>query len=71
MDLNEISKKIYKDLNNDYEGVERIEMENESIFKIYADDDTLWQIFEDMISKFSSIEFDAGAGEAHFLRVII
>lgn len=71
MDLDEISKKIYMDLKGDYEGIERIEMENEGIFQIYADDDTLWQIFEEMINGFSSIEFDAGSGEAHFLRVII
>lgn len=71
MDLEEKSEKIYKDLKGDYDGVERIEMENENIFQIYADDDTLWQIFEEMINQFSSIEFDAGSGEAHFLRIII
>jgi len=46
-------------------------MESENVFRIYADDDTLWKIFEDMIDEFKSIEFDAGIGESHFLRVII
>jgi hypothetical protein len=62
---------IYNDLKGDYNGVEKVELENENIFRIYADDDTLWKIFEDMINEFKSIEFDAGAGETHFLRVII
>ncbi len=62
---------IYNDLKGDYINVERIDMESENVFRIYADDDTLWKIFEDMIDEFKSIEFDAGIGESHFLRVII
>ena len=46
-------------------------MEDENIFSIYADDETLWKIFEDMINEFKSIEFDSGNGEAHFLKIII
>ena len=67
----ELSQKIYNDLKSDYFGVEKIIMDNENIFRIYADDDTLWKIFEDMINEFKSIEFDAGTGESHFLKVII
>jgi len=62
---------IYNDLKGDYINVEWIDMESENVFRIYADDDTLWKIFEDMIDEFKSIEFDAGIGESHFLRVII
>ena len=62
---------IYNDLKGDYINVERIDMESENVFRIYAADDTLWKIFEDMIDEFKSIEFDAGIGESHFLRVII
>jgi hypothetical protein len=67
----ELSQKIYNDLKEDYVGVEKIVMDNENIFRVYADDDTLWKIFEDMINEFNSIEFDAGTGESHFLKVII
>jgi hypothetical protein len=67
----ELSQKIYNDLKSDYFGVEKIIMDDENIFRIYADDDTLWKIFEDMINEFKSIEFDAGTGESHFLKVII
>ncbi len=69
--MEELNLKIYNDLKEDYEGVEKIVMEDENIFLIYADDDTLWKIFEDMINEFKSIEFDAGTGESHFLKVII
>ncbi len=67
----ELGIEIYNDLKGDYINIERIDMEDEKIFRIYADDDTLWKIFEDMIDDFNSIEFDAGTGESHFLRVII
>jgi hypothetical protein len=67
----ELGIKIYNDIKEDYIGVEKICMENKNVFRIYADDDTLWKIFEDMINEFRSIEFDAGTGESHFLRVII
>ena len=67
----EFGVEIYNDLKGDYSGVERIEMEDRSVFRIFADDNTLWKIFEDMINEFKSIEFDAGTDESHFLRVII
>lgn len=71
MDKEELRIKIYNDLKGDYSGVKRVVMENENVFRVYADDDTLWKIFDDMLSEFKSIEFDAEAGEKHFLRVII
>ena len=67
----ELALEIYNDLKGDYNGVKKIDMEDDNVFRIYADDDTLWKIFEDMINEFKSIEFDAGVGESHFLRVII
>ena len=67
----ELALEIYNDLKGDYNGVKKIDMEDDNVFRIYADDDTLWKIFEDMINEFNSIEFDAGVGESHFLRVII
>ena len=69
--IEELSHKIYNDIKADYAGVERIDMKDENVFRIYADDDTLWKIFEDMINDFKSIEFDAGTKETHFLKVII
>jgi hypothetical protein len=68
---NETSLKIYQDLKEDYNGVEKVLMENESVFCIYADDDTLWKIFEDIENGVTSIEFNAGKNEAHYLRVTL
>jgi len=68
---NKLGDEIYNDLKKDYPGIERIKMENETCFKIYANDETLWKIFEDMINQFKSIEFNAGIKETHFLKVII
>jgi hypothetical protein len=69
--IEELRLKIYNDLKEDYVGVEKIVMEDENIFRIYADADTLWKIFEDMINDFRSIEFDSGMGESPFLKIII
>lgn len=66
---NKTSLKIYQDLKEDYNGVEKVLMENESVFCIYADDDTLWKIFEDIENGVTSIEFNAGKNEARYLRV--
>jgi hypothetical protein len=71
MENKELEATIYKDLKKDYDGVEKIVMENEAEFFVYADDDTLWKIFEDMNNEFKSIEFDAGVGETHFLKIVI
>ncbi len=69
--IEEIGMDIYNDLKADYAGVEKVDMETKNTFRIYADDDTLWNIFGDTMKEFTSIEFDAGAGEKHFLKVII
>lgn len=61
---------IYQDLKNDYEGVEKVTLKDKNVFCIYADDDTLWQIFEDIMDGVKSIEFNAGANEAHYLEII-
>jgi hypothetical protein len=70
-DKKDLTGKIYQDLKKDYESVEEVIMENENVYCIYADDETLWKMFEDMINNFKSIEFNAGKGELHYLRIII
>ncbi len=70
MDKNEEkAREIYQDLKKDYIDVEKVLMENEDTFCIYADDDTLWKIFEDIETGVKSIEFNAGSNEPHYLRV--
>ncbi|KAF5076481.1 hypothetical protein [Methanobacterium aggregans] len=69
-DSNVTADEIYQDLKNDYEGVEKVTLKDKNVFCIYADDDTLWQIFEDIMDGVTSIEFNAGANEAHYLEII-
>lgn len=56
-------------LQKEYEGIQRIEKEDGTLI-IYADDDTLWKILEDHRDDFN-MEFEAGSGVEHFIRVII
>jgi hypothetical protein len=71
MENKELETQIFEDLKGDYEGVEKILMQSDTEFLVFADDDTLWKIFEDMNNEFSSIEFDAEKGETNFLRINI
>jgi|GEM_PF-447328 len=64
------AEEIYQDLKKDYEGVEKVTLKDKNVFCVYADDDTLWQIFEDIMDGVKSIEFNAGANEAHYLEII-
>ena len=63
---------IFNDIKGDYPDVERVVMEDEekTLFCIYASDDVLWKIFEDWMELVSSIEFNAGTNEEHYLKVI-
>lgn len=71
-DQQDLASEIYNDIKRDYGDAERVVMEDgdETVFRIYADDELLWKIFEDWMEEVSSIEFNAGANEAHYLRVI-
>ena len=66
------TEEIFSDVKRDYPDVERLVMEDEdsTVFCIYAPDDVLWKIFEDWMELVSSIEFNAGTDEEHYLRVI-
>ncbi|HHT19548.1 MAG TPA: hypothetical protein GXZ72_08320 [Methanobacterium sp.] len=67
-----LASEIFNDIQRDYGDVEKFVMEDEDVpvFCIYADDDLLWKIFEDWMDEVSSIEFNAGTNEDHYLRVI-
>lgn len=77
MEKNEENKpvsadEIFNDIKGDYPDVERVVMEDEekSVFRIYASDDVLWKIFEDWMELVTSIEFNAGTNEEHYLKVM-
>lgn len=57
-------------LKKEHKDIDRIEIENDCVLIIYASDDTLWQILDDYMGHLT-VEFEAGSGEPHFLRMII
>lgn len=67
---NVTADEIYQDLKKDYEGVEKVTLKDKNVFCVYADDDTLWQIFEDIMDGVTSIEFNAGSKDPHYLEII-
>jgi len=66
------AEEIFNDIKGDYPDVERVVMEDEekTVFCIYASDDVLWKIFEDWMELVSSIEFNAGTNDEHYLKAI-
>lgn len=63
-----MSEDVIKQFKKEYEGIQRIEKEENAII-IYADDDTLWKILEDLRDDFN-LEFEAGAREDNFVRIM-
>jgi hypothetical protein len=64
-----MARNLMEELQKEYEGIQRIEKEEGALI-IYADDDTLWKILEDYRDEFN-MEFEAGTGVEHFIRVVI
>lgn len=64
-----MSGDVIEQFKKEYEGIQRIEKEENALI-IYADDDTLWKILEDYRDEFN-MEFEAGTGVEHFIRVVI
>lgn len=63
-----MSKDLLKQLQKEYKGIQRIKKEDNTLI-IYADDDTLWKIMEDLRDEFN-LEFEAASDEENFIRII-
>lgn len=63
-----MDKNLAELLKQEYAGIQKIETEEKALV-VYADDDTLWKILEDKREQFN-MEFEAGAFEDHFVRII-
>lgn len=59
---------ILEQLKKEYHGIQKIEKEDISLI-IYADDNTLWKIFEDFRDTLN-MEFEAGSKDKHFIRIM-
>ncbi|MGV8144190.1 MAG: hypothetical protein ACP5OJ_06185 [Methanothermobacter sp.] len=63
-----MSGDVIEQFKKEYEGIQRIEKEENALI-IYADDDTLWKILEDLRDDFN-MEFEAGTREDNFIRIM-
>ncbi len=62
---------ILKDLKEHYPGVVEVLYEDGSTYCVYADDDTLWKMYDELASFFQTVEFNAGDQERRYLRVVL
>lgn len=62
-------EKLIEDLKKSYINITKIEPLNGSLV-IYADDDTLWKILENLRDDYN-MEYEADAQEENFIRIII
>ena len=65
-----MARELIKSLKDQYGNIERIEIEDDGVLSVYAPDDTLWKIFDDNMGNLN-LEFEAGAREQHYLRIVI
>ena len=63
-----MSGDVIEQFKKEYEGIQRIEKEENALI-IYADDETLWKILEDLRDDFN-LEFEAGTREDNFIRIM-
>lgn len=63
-----MSGDVIEQFKKEYEGIQRIEKEENALI-IYADDDTLWKILEDLRDDFN-MKFEAGTREDNFIRIM-
>lgn len=63
----DLQEQIISDLKNDFPNIREIRKEKHSII-IYADNDTLWKIFEILYKGLDDVEFNMGSDEeAHII----
>ena len=62
---------ILKDLKEHYPGVVEVLYEDGSTYCVYADDDTLWKMYDELASFFQTVEFNAGDQKRRYLRVVL
>ncbi|MCE5215079.1 MAG: hypothetical protein LLF83_10230 [Methanobacterium sp.] len=62
-------QKLIKQLQTEYNGIWRIEPEEKNLV-IFADEDTLWRILEDLRDIYN-MEFEAGSAEEHYIRILL
>lgn len=66
----ESADELLKDLKEHYPSVKEVVWEDENTFCAYADDDTLWKMYDELASVFKSVEFNSGDQDQNYVRIL-
>ena len=64
------NKKILKELKEHYPQIKEIILEDDNTFCAYADDDTLWKMYDELARVFKSVEFNSGDEDQNYVRIV-
>ncbi|MDP3066436.1 MAG: hypothetical protein Q8N08_06835 [Methanobacteriaceae archaeon] len=66
----ESADEILKSLKEHYPQVIEVVWEDENTFCAYADDDTLWKMYDELARVFKSVEFNSGDQDQNYVRIV-
>lgn len=62
---------VWLELKKNYPGVREVVFEDENTLCAYADDDTLWKMYDELASFFQTVEFNAGDQDQNYIRMVL
>jgi hypothetical protein len=62
---------VGRELKKNYPGVREVVVEDEDTLRVYADDDTLWRMYDELANFFQTLEFNAGDQDRNYIRMVL
>jgi hypothetical protein len=62
---------VWLELKEHYPGVREVVFEDDNTLCAYADDDTLWKMYDELANFFQTVEFNAGDQEQNYIRIVL
>ena len=62
---------VWVELKEHYPGVKEVVFEDEHTLCAYADDDTLWKMYDELANFFRTVEFNAGDQDQNYIRMVL
>ena len=62
---------VWLELKRNYPGVRKVIFEDENTLCAFADDYTLWKMYDELANFFQTVEFNAGDQERRYLRIVL
>ncbi len=62
---------VWQELKRHYPGVKDVVVEDENILCVYADDDTLWKMYDELPPYFQTVEFNARDQDQNYIRIVL